>query len=122
VLSIAKAEDAYQVGDAARRNQLTEIAIAAYQPAADQGNIRAMLDMGYLLDGRDALKAEMWWRRAANGGDTNAMYGLGVELKRRETSTKPNCGCSGRSRTSGNSKRWRNLDICTEIETNRPKQ
>ncbi|MFK4222602.1 tetratricopeptide repeat protein [Streptomyces sp. NPDC019890] len=54
------------------------IAEEAWQAAADQGDTRAMRNLGWLWEERDDQDAaERWYTQAADGGDTDAMTILG---------------------------------------------
>ncbi len=72
------------IADAAyhqRHVHQTPIAERAIRKAADAGHVRAMFNLGVLLnDQGETDEAERWWRKAADAGNTDAMSNLGLLL------------------------------------------
>ncbi|GHG68773.1 sel1 repeat family protein [Amycolatopsis acidiphila] len=81
----AAADELTAVGyQAAMIHELPDIAGAAWQKAADAGNLDAMSNLGVLLkEWGDTVEAERWWRQAANAGHLLAMSNLGALLQER---------------------------------------
>jgi TPR repeat protein len=73
----------YQYGTGVKAD--IERAVHWYCQAIAEGNPRAMNNLAILLDAdkylpRDVAEARELWRQAADGGDVNAAYNLGVSL------------------------------------------
>ena len=70
----------FAVGLAAAAQSNTRIASEAWSPLAAKGNIRAMFNLGVLLNDSDPSQARRWYEKAARTGNPNAMNNLGVLL------------------------------------------
>lgn len=59
-----------------------EFAIHSYEQAARRGNVKAMSILGSLLADRNAPQSRLWLEKAADAGDKDAAYNLGVAARR----------------------------------------
>ncbi|WP_193371938.1 MULTISPECIES: sel1 repeat family protein [Nocardiopsis] len=77
-LDVATDEDRLTIGATAYTAEQVDIAHTAWHPLAEQGDARAMSNVGALLSGEGrAEEAEGWYRKAAGQGNLGAMYNLG---------------------------------------------
>jgi uncharacterized protein len=81
LVSLAAGQDLLAIGMAAYTAQRGMTSEAAFERAADGGDVAAMHNLGVRLreTGRPE-EATVWYRRAAEEGDALAMYNLGVLL------------------------------------------
>ena len=79
---IADRDSQYREGVAALKRGDFRIAYDSFQPLAEQGDSEAQNALGSLYTregwtGRDIGEAARWYRKAADQGNTRAMYNLG---------------------------------------------